>query len=105
MSSLTLVGKAFPCRLNEFISYSLNFETWGLKFAPNFQIWKRNWEVGNELPDRALKSVLKPTVKLNDNTYFLKTINVTCHAKDSQFPIFSIYFPTIRHSCLHRNVG
>ena len=42
MSSLTLVGKAFPCRLNEFISYSINFETWGLKFAPNFQIWKRN---------------------------------------------------------------
>lgn len=29
---------------------------------PNIQIWKRKWEVGNELPDRAPKCVLKPTV-------------------------------------------
>ena len=46
---------------------------------------------------------LRLWLKLNDNT-ILKTINITCHAKDSQFPIFSI-FSNIKHSCLHGDFG
>jgi hypothetical protein len=35
------------------------------KFAPNFQTWKRNWQVCNELGTRVLKSDLKSTIKTN----------------------------------------
>jgi hypothetical protein len=35
----------------------------GAKFTPNFWTWKRNWQVCNELGNRALKSDLKSTIK------------------------------------------
>ena len=43
------------------------------KFPPNFRTSKRNWELGNELRNRVLKSELKSTITPQ---FFIKTKNI-----------------------------
>ena len=49
--------------LRKFVSkFGSSFRSSEAKFPPNFRTSKRNWELGNELRNRVLKSELKSTI-------------------------------------------